>query len=100
MHYRSVLRFARGLWYHLVCGRETQPPRDNSKGKESIRSIGCVQTDRWPERSEAGELTESQAIQRAQQGDAEAFELLYRQHSRRVYALCLRMVGRTPEAED
>ena len=51
-------------------------------------------------RSETGELTESDSIRRAQQGDAEAFELLYRQHSRRVYALCLRMVGRTAEAED
>jgi RNA polymerase sigma-70 factor (ECF subfamily) len=51
-------------------------------------------------RSETGELTEAEAIRRAQQGDAEAFEFLYRQHSRRVYALCLRMVGRTAEAED
>lgn len=51
-------------------------------------------------RTETGELTESEAIQRAQQGDAEAFEFLYRRHSRRVYALCLRMVGRTAEAED
>jgi RNA polymerase sigma-70 factor (ECF subfamily) len=45
-------------------------------------------------------LTETEAIRRAQLGDAEAFEFLYRQHSRRVYALCLRMVGRTAEAED
>ncbi len=36
----------------------------------------------------------------AQQGDPAAFERIYRLHSRRVYALCLRMVGNTAEAED
>ena len=58
--------------------------------------------DRWPERDqlETGELTEAEAIRRAQQGDADAFERIYRLHSRRVYALCLRMVGNTAEAED
>ena len=39
-------------------------------------------------------------IRQAQQGDAAAFEALYEQHSRRVYALCLRMVGDAAEAED
>lgn len=43
---------------------------------------------------------ENETIPRAQQGDASAFELIYRQHSPRVYALCLRMVGNTAEAED
>ena len=46
------------------------------------------------------ELTEAEAIRRAQQGDADAFERIYRLHNRRVYALCLRMVGNTAEAED
>jgi RNA polymerase sigma-70 factor, ECF subfamily len=36
----------------------------------------------------------------AQQGNAEAFERLYRLHSRRVYALCLRMVKNRAEAEE
>ena len=49
---------------------------------------------------ETGELTEAEAIRRAQQGDADAFERIYRLHNRRVYALCLRMVGNTAEAED
>ena len=40
------------------------------------------------------------SIRLAQQGDAAAFERLYRLHSRRVYSLCLRMVGNTAEAED
>jgi len=44
--------------------------------------------------------TEAEAIRRAQSGDAAAFEFLYQLHSRRVYALCLRMVGNPADAED
>ncbi len=50
--------------------------------------------------TETGELTEAEAIRLAQQGDAQAFERIYRLHSRRAYALCLRMVGNPAEAED
>jgi|HubBroStandDraft_4_1064222.scaffolds.fasta_scaffold74981_2 RNA polymerase sigma-70 factor (ECF subfamily) len=46
------------------------------------------------------QLTESEIIRLAQKGDAVAFEHLYQQHSRRVYALCLRMSGNPAEAED
>jgi RNA polymerase sigma-70 factor (ECF subfamily) len=45
-------------------------------------------------------LTEAEAIERAKAGDAECFEALYAMHKRRVYSLCLRMVGNTAEAED
>jgi RNA polymerase sigma-70 factor (ECF subfamily) len=45
-------------------------------------------------------MTEAQAIRLAQDGDAGAFEQIYRLHSRRVYALCLRMVSNPAEAED
>jgi len=51
-------------------------------------------------RTDTSEMTEAEAIRLAQQGDAGAFERIYRLHSRRVYALCLRMVGNTAEAED
>jgi RNA polymerase sigma-70 factor, ECF subfamily len=46
------------------------------------------------------ELSEAEAIERAKQGDAEAFEVLYNLHKRRVYSLCLRMTANTAEAED
>ena len=46
------------------------------------------------------ELLDAQTIRRAQQGDAAAFERIYQLHSRRVYALCLRMVRNSTEAED
>lgn len=42
----------------------------------------------------------SELVRRAQQGNAEAFEAIYRLHSQRVYALCLRMLGNPTEAED
>jgi len=45
-------------------------------------------------------LSEAEAIRRARDGDREAFEYLYELHSRRVFAVCLRMVGDTTEAED
>ena len=45
-------------------------------------------------------LSESETILLAQRGDPAAFERLYRLHSRRVYALCLRMVTNPVEAED
>jgi RNA polymerase sigma-70 factor, ECF subfamily len=49
---------------------------------------------------EGDRLSEADAIQRAKQGDAEAFEVLYNLHKRRVYSLCLRMTANTAEAED
>ena len=45
-------------------------------------------------------LSEAEAIRLAQAGNAAAFEFLYQLHGRRVYALCLRMVGNPADAED
>ena len=49
---------------------------------------------------QGGELSESEAIERAKQGDGDAFETLYDLHKRRVYSLCLRMTANAAEAED
>ena len=46
------------------------------------------------------ELPESTVIRLAQRGDDGAFERLYRLHSARVYALCMRMLRNPDEAED
>jgi RNA polymerase sigma-70 factor, ECF subfamily len=43
---------------------------------------------------------EFDALARAQAGDHQAFALLYSLHKRRIYSLCLRMVGNVAEAED
>jgi RNA polymerase sigma-70 factor, ECF subfamily len=43
---------------------------------------------------------EQEAIEQARNGDSRAFETLYAMHKRRVYSLCLRMLGNVAEAED
>jgi RNA polymerase sigma-70 factor (ECF subfamily) len=51
-------------------------------------------------KQQGNKLSEAEAIERAKQGDAEAFEALYNLHKRRVYSLCLRMTANTAAAED
>ena len=51
-------------------------------------------------KKQQGRLSEAEAIERAKQGDAAAFEALYNLHKRRVYSLCLRMTANTAAAED
>ena len=53
-----------------------------------------------PRKRQASGLNEAEAIEKAKQGDAEAFEFLYSLHKRRVYSLCLRMTSNAAEAED
>src|SRR6202158_494470 len=76
-----------------------------------IRRVGCAVIGLLAQRrptepkqlaasKPAAPLTEAEAIRLAQAGNAAAFEFLYRLHSRRVYALCLRMVGNPADAED
>ena len=53
-----------------------------------------------PRQRQSTEFNEAETIERAKQGDAEAFQALYDRHKRRVYSLCLRMTANTAEAED
>jgi RNA polymerase sigma-70 factor (ECF subfamily) len=43
---------------------------------------------------------DAEILMRAQAGDHHAFAHLYSLHKRRIYSLCLRMVGNVAEAED
>jgi RNA polymerase sigma-70 factor, ECF subfamily len=43
---------------------------------------------------------DSELVERAQRGDADAFAALFHAHKTRVYSLCLRMTNNTAEAED
>jgi RNA polymerase sigma-70 factor (ECF subfamily) len=67
-----------------------------------IRSISGAATGQLARQRPAQPVawTEAEAIRLAQTGNAAAFEFLYRLHGRRVYALCLRMVGNPADAED
>jgi RNA polymerase sigma-70 factor, ECF subfamily len=79
----------------------TMPKRRSFNG--SARS-----TSEYPSRKPAppisvidnNNLSEAEIIKRAQHGDDAMFEQLYRRHSRRVYAVCVRMVKDPAEAED
>jgi RNA polymerase sigma-70 factor (ECF subfamily) len=55
---------------------------------------------RIPKHHDEAGFSEAETIRLAQQGDAAAFERLYKAHSRRVYSLCLRIAGNPTEAED
>ena len=50
--------------------------------------------------SAASSSAEGDVLTRAQAGDHIAFAQLYSLHKRRIYSLCLRMVGNVAEAED
>jgi RNA polymerase sigma-70 factor (ECF subfamily) len=66
-------------------------PRTECISKKAAPPVSTTASD---------QLSEAEVIRRACNGDRSVFEYLYRLHSRRVYALCLRMVGNTTEAED
>ena len=53
-----------------------------------------------PRQRQSEDFNEAEAIEKAKQGDAQAFQALYDKHKRRVYSLCLRMTANTAEAED
>jgi RNA polymerase sigma-70 factor (ECF subfamily) len=73
-----------------------------SLNRDARPSTECISKKAAPPVSTivSEKLSEAEAIQRAGHGDAAGFEYLYRLHSRRVYAVCLRMVGNTTDAED
>ena len=47
-----------------------------------------------------GGVGSASLVERAQRGERRAFEMLYREHVGRVYALCLRMSGDAERAEE
>lgn len=79
--------------------RLTKPPRTQ---RDTMKRLPNSQTrhTKAPTQTPSPTSQLDPTILRAQRGDAAAFEELYRQHSRRVYGLCLRMLGDPFEAED
>src|SRR5258705_923502 len=67
-----------------------------------IRTIGRAATGQLARQRPAQPVafTEREATRPGRAGNAAAFEFLSHLHGRRVYALCLRMVGNPADAED
>src|ERR1700722_8787640 len=61
---------------------------------------GNAMTRHSEQELEISDIPEAETIRLAQEGNAAAFEQLYRRYSGRVYATCLRMVRMDSEAED
>jgi RNA polymerase sigma-70 factor (ECF subfamily) len=83
----------------LLTGRAVEKRRSSNS---DARPSTCISSKVAPSNSPIAryKLNEAEAIRRAQGGDQLMFEHLYRLHSRRVYALCLRIAGNMTEAED
>jgi RNA polymerase sigma-70 factor (ECF subfamily) len=88
----------------IVIGSLTSPAveKRRSLNSDARSSAECISKKAAPPFSTIArdQLSEAEAIRRAQAGDEAMFEYLYRLHCRRVYAVCLRMVGDATEAED
>jgi RNA polymerase sigma-70 factor, ECF subfamily len=70
----------------VTAPRTVSAPRAASSGLASSASASTV--------------VDAQTLARAQSGDHQAFAQIYSIHKRRIYSLCLRMVGNVTEAED
>jgi len=86
----------------LLEGPELVPASSTTKRHlRRIRLCAAGKDDLTDAKKQQGDrLSEAEAIERAKQGDAAAFEALYNLHKRRVYSLCLRMTANTAAAED
>jgi RNA polymerase sigma-70 factor (ECF subfamily) len=77
--------------------QDVQPPR---KGVGRIETPTSAAKPETAVRAAPAESADAAVLARAQAGDHAAFAQLYALHKRRVYSLCLRMLGNVAEAED
>jgi RNA polymerase sigma-70 factor (ECF subfamily) len=68
---------------------------DGATSQASKQAAGRTTT-----RAGATDAVRPDVLARAQAGDHQAFAMVYSLHKRRIYSLCLRMVGNVAEAED
>jgi RNA polymerase sigma-70 factor, ECF subfamily len=80
--------------------RSTAHPPDPPASRAGGSSEPAVQDPPPAPVASAPLSPDADALQRAQAGDHYAFAQLYALHKRRIYSLCLRMVGNVAEAED
>jgi RNA polymerase sigma-70 factor, ECF subfamily len=99
-----MLATANAGYTKLVVGSLAKPAIANRRRLvwDARPGTECISEEAVPQVSSRASDKESEAeiIQRASKGDPIAFECLYRSHCKRVYAICLRMVGNSTDAED
>jgi RNA polymerase sigma-70 factor (ECF subfamily) len=73
-----------------------------SNASEALMANSFGSPEESPGVGEPGndDIPEQETIRQAQEGDAAAFERIYRRYNRRVYGLCLRMTKNQADAED
>ena len=72
----------------------TTPPEDSIQSKDAAQVASAPATAHIPyARTASANPSEANALALAQAGDHHAFAQLYTLHKRRIYSLCLRMVG-------
>jgi RNA polymerase sigma-70 factor (ECF subfamily) len=99
MQATMIARSIRPAKQHVV-RRAADNRRFQERNSESAGEDTATSDPDSPQPIESEKLHDSEVVRRVREGDAKIFESLYRSHCRRVYALCLRMVGNTTEAED
>src|SRR5580700_7852447 len=89
-------------WPFRKCMSDTNSPTpDMNRGRpgRAADTPPASPTGR-PASTSSPNNVEAEVLARAQAGDHQAFAKLYSLHKRRIYSLCLRMVGNIAEAED
>jgi len=83
-----------------MANADSDPYRINAALNVREHLSGEVQSVREEKPCDPDNCSVGEAVRLAQEGNAAAFEFIYRLHCRRVYSLCLRMVKDPSEAED
>jgi RNA polymerase sigma-70 factor (ECF subfamily) len=84
----------------MTQSRSTLHTPDASSSQAARSPESAVQDPPSTESAPAPVSADADVLARAQAGDHYAFAQLYSVHKRRIYSLCLRMVGNVAEAED
>jgi len=76
------------------------PPPDQVSASDGHEPAAAAEAPTPKHPVTAPNAVDADILARAQAGDHQAFAQLYSLHKRRIYSLCLRMVGNVAEAED
>jgi RNA polymerase sigma-70 factor, ECF subfamily len=85
----------------MTQSRYSMQPPENASERPSQPSVPAVEVPPAAGPAPAAPVSgDADILARAQAGDHLAFAQIYALHKRRIYSLCLRMVGNVAEAED